>query len=121
MTIAVDAEKNMAEYGKEEKTVLPSKYGCEILLEKTTLDKAKDSSFPNDAYLIWYSVENKVHIDLVRGTRVRIFDMYYDQYGPGVIQKIDFGYGRTNPKLWGYQKPEKKKRKLKNREVTPDC
>ena len=89
----------------------PAEYGCEILLEKTTLSKVKDSSFPTDAYLIWYSLEGKTHLDLVRGNRVRIFDMYYDNYGAGVIQKIDFGYGRVSPKLWGYKQPEKKKRK----------
>jgi hypothetical protein len=111
MTVAVSMEKSMAEYGKEDKNILPSSYGCEILLEKTSIEKAKDSSFPNDAYLIWYNIEDKNHLDLVRGTRVKIFDMYYDKYGPGVVQKIDFGYGRTSPKLWGYQKPEKKKRK----------
>jgi hypothetical protein len=103
--------KNMAEYNKEEKNILPSNYGCDILLEKTTLDVAKDSSFPNDAYLIWYSIGEETFLDLVRGTRVRIFDMYYDKYGSKAIQKIDFGYGRTNPKLWGYKQPEKKKKK----------
>jgi len=111
MTVAVEEEKIMAEYGKEEKTILPSTYGCEILLENTTIQKAKDASFPNDAYLIWYNTNGEEQIDLVRGTRVRIFDMYYDKYGPGSVKKIDFGYGRTNPKLWGYQQPEKKKKK----------
>jgi hypothetical protein len=43
--------------------------------------------------------------------RVDLFDMYYDKYGPGAIQKIDFGYGRVNPKLWGYKQPEKKKKR----------
>jgi hypothetical protein len=111
MTVAVDTEKDMAGYGNEEKIILPHEYGCEILLEKTTLIKAKDTSFPNDAYLVWYIEEDQKHIDLVRGTRVRIFDMYYDKYGPGAITKIDFGYGRVSPKLWGYKQPEKKKRK----------
>ena len=106
-----EQEQIMAEIGREEKSVLPSNYGCEVLLEKTTLAKAKDPSFPSDAYLIWYEYNNVSHLDLVRGSRVRIFDMYYDKYGPGVIQKIDFGYGRVNPKLWGYKQPEKKKRK----------
>ena len=101
----------MAEYGKEERTILPGSYGCDILLQDTTLDKVKDPSFPNDAYLIWYNNEGTERLDLVRGSRVRIFDMYYDKYGPGVIQKIDFGYGRTNPKLWGYKQPEKKKKR----------
>lgn len=110
MTVAVNTGKDMAESDRKEKSVLPSTYGCEILLEKTTVENAKDSSFPNDAYLIWYDVDGKEHIDLVRGTRVRIFDMYYDKYGPGSVKKIDFGYGRTNPKLWGYKQPEKKKK-----------
>jgi hypothetical protein len=111
MRSVVDTEKNMAEQNKEENYVLPSLYGCDVLLERTTLEKAKDTSFPNDAYLIWYNVGSEQYIDLVRGSRVRIFDMYYDRFGPGSIQKIDFGYGRTNPKLWGIKQPEKKKRK----------
>jgi hypothetical protein len=111
MTVSVKEKKTMAESSKKEKKVLPHEYGCEVLLEKTTLEKAKDTSFPNDAYLIWYKLYEETYIDLVRGSRVRIFDMYYDRYGTGVIQKIDFGYGRTNPKLWGYKQPEKKKRK----------
>ena len=110
MTVATNTEKNMAEYGKEDKNVLPCNYGCDIILQDTTIERAKDSSFPNDAYLIWYN-DGKDHLDLVRGSRVRIFDMYYDKYGPGAVQKIDFGYGRTNPKLWGYKQPDKKKKK----------
>jgi len=109
MTIVV--EKKMEEWAQEDRIVVPSRYGCEILLEKTTLQQAKDTSFPNDAYIIWYIDDGNDCIDLVRGTRVRIFDMYYDKYGPGSVQKIDFGYGRVNPKLWGYKIPEKKKRK----------
>ena len=100
----------MAEYGKEERNILPSNYGCDILLQDTTIEKAKDSSFPSDAYLIWYN-DGTDHLDLVRGSKTRIFDMYYDKYGPGAVKKIDFGYGRTNPKLWGYKQPEKKKKK----------
>lgn len=103
--------KNMSEYKKEEKNILPVNYGCDILLERTTLVQLKDSSFPNDAYLVWYNLNGEKFLDLTRGIRVRIFDMYYDKYGPGVIQKINFGYGRTNPKLWGYKQPEKKKKR----------
>jgi len=110
VTVALKQENGMAEYGKEERSVLPSSYGCEIILEKTTIDQAKNPSFPNDAYLIWYDVDGTEYIDLVRGTRVRIFDMYYDKHGPGAVKKIDFGYGRTSPRLWGYQTPQKKKK-----------
>jgi hypothetical protein len=111
MTVVVEEKKEMADSLGREKKVLPHEYGCEVLLEKTTIEKAKDTSFPNDAYLIWYNENDEDCIDLVRGTRVRIFDMYYDRFGPGAIRKIDFGYGRTNPKLWGMKQPEKKKRK----------
>jgi len=111
MTVVTDMEKDMAEYGKEDKSIVSANYGCEILLEKTSIEKAKDKSFPSDAYLIWYDMDGKEEVDLVRGSRVRIFDMYYDKYGPGAVKKIDFGYGRTNPKLWGLKQPEKKKRK----------
>ena len=88
-----------------------SEENIEVAINKKEIQKAKDPSFPNDAYLIWYISEEKECIDLVRGTRVRIFDMYYDKYGQGVVKKIDFGYGRTNPKLWGYKQPEKKKKR----------
>lgn len=104
-------ENIMSKKNTEQSTNNPASYGCDILLQKIKLEEAKDSSFPNDAYLIWYSVDGQNYIDLVRGTRVRIFDMYYDKYGSGSVQKIDFGYGRINPRLWGYKQPEKKKRK----------
>ena len=106
------AEKKMAQWTPEEKKEISSQYGCEILVERATTEQAKDSSFPNDAYLIWYKIGDNVYMDITR-TRKRtdLFDMYYDKFGPGAIQKIDFGYGRVNPKLWGYKAPEKKRRK----------
>ena len=89
-----------------------SSYGCEILLEKTTIEQAKDKSFPSDGRLIWYIVDGKTHIDLTRCRKVSdLFDMYYDKYGPGSVQKIDFGYGTVNPKMWGYKKPDRKKKR----------
>ena len=90
----------------------PSSYGCQILLEKTTIEEAKDKTFPTDARLIWYVVDGKTYIDLTRCKKmVDLFDMYYDKYGPGAVKKIDFGYGSVNPKMWGYKPPEKKKKK----------
>ena len=111
MTVAVDQEKEMAEFGSEINNINPSDYSCQILLEKTTLDAADDKSFPNDARLIWYVVDGVEYIDLTRCTKTsKLFDMYYDKYGKGAVQKIDFGYGTMNPKLWG-QKPKKDKKR----------
>ena len=104
-------KKKIEENKKEEKSISSNEYGCEILLEKTTIEKSKDASFPNDAYLIWYVVNGETYIDLTRsGKKSDLFDFYYDMYGPGAVQKIDFGYGRISPRLWGYKQPEKKRK-----------
>lgn len=102
----------MASYESDVKYIDQSDYGCQILLEKTTLEAAKDKSFPNDARLIWYIVDGVQYMDLTRCSKVsKLFDMYYDKYGKGAVQKIDFGYGSVNPKLWGYKQPDKKKKR----------
>jgi len=105
------AEKPMEQWTPEEKKEIPYQYGCELIYERATLQQLKDPSLPSDAYIVIYRVNDETFMDLCRGTRVRIFDMYYDRFGPGSVQKIDWGYGRTNPKLWGYKAPEAKKKK----------
>jgi len=108
MTMAAQEKKDKIEPNQNP----PNDYGCQIPLEKTTLEQAKDFSFPSDAYLIWYVENGKEYLDLTRcNKKVQLFDMYYDKYGPGSIQKIDFSYGRVNPRIWGIKKPEKKKRR----------
>ena len=111
MTVAVEQEKEMAEFGSESNNVNPSDYSCQVLLERTTLEAANDKSFPTDARLIWYIVDGVEYVDLTRCGKVsKMFDMYYDKYGKGSVQKIEFGYGSVNPKLWGV-KPKKDKKK----------
>ena len=113
MTAAVqEQEEQMAEFGAGKPNINPSDYSCQILQEKTTLEAANDKSLPNDARLIYYIVDGVQHIDLTRCKKtVQLFDMYYDKYGPGAVKKIDFGFGQVNPKLWGYKKPDDKKKK----------
>ena len=105
------AEKEMAQWTPEEKKEIPSQYGCELLFERTTLQQIKDPSLPSDAYIVIYQVDGETYMDLCRGKRVNIFDMYYDKFGPGSVQKIDWGYGKVNPRLWGYKVSEGKKKK----------
>ena len=110
--MSITAEKKMAEKKPEQNIINPSLYGCELLLEKTTMQQVKDPSFPTDAYIIWYVVDNIEHMDLCRTKkRSLLFDLYYDKYGPGSVKKIDWGYGRVNPRTWGYTPKEGKKRK----------
>ena len=110
MTVTIEKGEEMN--SKEVNPSDPSSYGCEVLLEETTLDLANDKSFPTDAKLIWYLKDGKECMDLVRCKKsVDLFDMYFDKYGPGSVQKIDFGYGSVRPKLWGYKSPAEKKKK----------
>ena len=112
MTTAVEAKETMSEMPQVGKTVKESDYGCQILQEKTTLEKANDKSLPTDAKLIWYVVDGIEYIDLTRcGKVVKLFDMYYDKYGKDAVKKIEFGYGTINPKMWGYEAPKTKKKK----------
>ena len=95
---------------KQEEKFDPSVYSCEILLEKTTVDKAKDPKFPTDAFNVNYMIDGEIHLDVTRSNKMsNIFDMYYDRYGN--VKKIDFGHGTINPNQWGYKKPEKKKKR----------
>ena len=97
-------KKKVEENKKEEKLISSNDYGCEILLEKTTIEKSKDPSFPDDAYLIWYVVNEETHIDLTRsGKKSDLFDFYYDMYGPEQFRKLILvmeesvqGYGDIN-------------------------
>ena len=107
----MEVNVDMEQWSPEEKKNLPPKYGCSILLEKATLEQLKDPSWPLDAYIVKYKIDNTLHMDLCRGTRVKIFDLYYDKFGSGVIQEITWGYGKVNPKIWGYKSPEGGKKK----------
>ena len=61
--------------------IKPEEYSCEIVLEKTTPEKAKDSSFPTDAYNVTYTVDGEDRLDVCRAQKAaNIFDLYYDKY-----------------------------------------
>ena len=91
-----------------------SAYSCEIVLEKTTKEKANDKSFPTDAFNVTYIHEGQTYLDVTRSEKmVNVFDMYYDRYGKDCVQKIDFGHGTVNPGQWGYKAPTKKVKKRK--------
>ena len=111
MTTKAKTEKQVAEEQKEEDKINPADYSCQILLEKTTLEKANDKSLPRDAFNVWYNVDGNELLDVTRsGKQVNIFDMYYDKYGNG-LKRIEYGFGTINPIQWGYKRPEKKKRR----------
>ena len=99
-----------SEKKEEENKFNPSDYSCEVILEKTTKDKADDRKLPSDAFNVFYVVEGEERLDVTRSSKMaNVFDFYYDKYGN--VKKIDYGQGTVNPSQWGYKQPEKKKRR----------
>lgn len=103
-------EKSMS-WTPTEKELLKQKYGCEILVSDGTQEQVSTTDAPNDAFIVTYISEDTTHYDLTRSEKqVRIFDMYYDKFKSG-LKSINFGMGRSNPKMWGNPPPKVKKKK----------
>ena len=89
-----------------------SQYSFQVILEKCTLEQALDRSLPTDARLIRYQVDGKDFLDVTRSAKAaNIFDLYFDTYGKGALQSIDYGKGTISPGQWGYKSPSKTKKR----------
>jgi len=108
----VKNEKNTSIWTNEEKGSSKEKYGCEILVENGTTDQVTTKQFPSDAYIIEYTHNDRICYDLTRGSKITLFDMYWDKFKGG-LKSIDYGNGTIKPNLWGYQSPTSKKKKRK--------
>tara|TARA_R100000664_G_C2663990_1_gene78917 strand:+ start:251 stop:604 length:354 start_codon:yes stop_codon:yes gene_type:complete len=97
---------------KEEKDTLKSKYGSEIIVENGSLEEVRIKQAPTDAYIIKYHHDDKVCFDLTRGTKIKVFDMYWDKF-KGNLKAIDYSNGSIKPNLWGYQSTPTRKKKRK--------
>jgi len=105
-------ERKEMVWTKEERDTLKSKYGSEIIVENGSYEDVNTKQAPTDAYIIKYTYEDKVCFDLTRGTKIKLFDMYWDKFKGG-IQSIDYGNGGIKPNLWGYQSTPTRKKKRK--------
>lgn len=95
----------------EERRTVPRQYNCEILYHNASSEDILNPDLPSDAYIVEYNTEDGAIVDLCRSTkRSNVFDLYYDKVGNN-IRRIDYGYGRMNPRLWGLPVPEKQRRK----------
>ena len=103
-------EKKEVVWTKEERDTLKEKYGSEILVDNGSSEDVNTTQAPSDAYIIKYVYEDKICIDLTRGTKVKLFDMYWDKFKEG-LQSIEYGRGTVKPSVWGYQAPVKKKKR----------
>jgi len=105
-------EAKFEPWSKEEKETSKTKYACEILVSNGTLSDVYTSQAPNDAWVVKYTTDNKDCLDLSRGTKTKLFDMYYDKFKTG-LKSIEYGSGTVSPKLWGYQTKTARKKKRK--------
>ena len=106
-------EKKPSIWSKKEKESSKSNYGCEILIEDGSMGDVSVKNAPTDAFIVKYMFEDKLHIDLTRGSKIKIFDMYYDKFKMG-LKVIDYGKGGIKPNLWGYRSPTSPKKKRKS-------
>ena len=105
-------EKRETYWTPTEKESLKESYGTEILVENGSPADVQIKDAPTDASIVTYTVDGKEHQDLTRGSRVKLFDMYYDKFTN--VKSIEYGQGTIKPSLWGYSgeaAPKKKKRK----------
>ena len=105
-------EKRETYWTPTEKESLKESYGTEILVENGSPADVQTKDAPTDASIVTYTVDGKEHQDLTRGSRVKLFDMYYDKFTN--VKRIEYGQGMVKPSLCGYNNttaPKKKKRK----------
>jgi hypothetical protein len=104
-----DTEKHMDHWTTAEKETCKSRYGCDIIVENGSYAEVCTKEAPRDAYIIKYLVDDKICFDLTKGSKLKLFDMYWDKFR-GNLKSIEFGFGTISPKTWGYQAPKTKKR-----------
>ena len=105
-------EKVKPIWSAEEKENSKVIYGTEIVVENGSYEEVSITKAPTDCYIVKYLHEDKIRLDLTRGTKVTIFDMYWDKF-KNSLKSIDYGNGTINPNLWGYQSPKQSKKKRK--------
>ena len=80
----------------------------QIVSEGIDIDAFDDTKLPSDIHIVTYTLDGELQHDAVRGyTKVDIFDEYYEKVkGKGEIHKIESGYGKIRPNLYGKIKAE---------------
>ena len=82
-----------------------------ILHQNCDPSLANDRSLPYTAYLVHYEIDGATAYDIViPNKRVDIFDYYWDRYRED-LKGFKQSEGRVNPKLWGIQPKEEKKKR----------
>ena len=102
--------KPSSAWSSEEKKLIGT-YGCQLITEDASQEQLMNKKVPTDSMIVTYKSKEKVYKDLCRGSKVNIFDLYFDKFGKGSLISIDWGHGNVKPSQWGYKPPEKKRRR----------
>ena len=96
--------------------------GVTVICNGCGVEAAKDKTLPTTSWLISCKNEEKQWSDIVMGSRVAVFDSYYDAFGKNVIQRMDWTSGTVNPTSWNVavKSPTKKKRRVREEILVPD-
>ena len=80
----------------------------QLVEENVDPNNFEDKNLPTDVHLITFTLDGNTQVDAVRAyAMVDIFDDYYDKIkGKGEVQKIQSGFGKIRPKLYGKIKTE---------------
>ena len=97
-------------WSDEEKSSHKEEYGCEILIENGTQAECMTHNAPTDASVVHYIHNDRDCYDLTRGSRTKLFDMYYDKFKNN-LKSIHYGGGNIKPAMWGYKTPSKSKKR----------
>ena len=109
MSNTTEKDKNFI-WTKTEKETSKEIYGCEIVVENGSPSDVMTKNAPTDASIVTYEVDGKQYQDLTRGSRVKLFDMYYDKFKNN-LKSIAYGGGNIKPAMWGYKPPSKSKKR----------
>ena len=110
MMTTKNSDKKVLFWTTTEKEKSKETYGCEILIENGSLDEVMTTDAPSDAWIVTYEIDGTAHRDLARGTRTKLFDMYYDKFKNN-LKSIEYGGGNIKPSMWGYKSPSKSKKR----------
>ena len=93
--------------------------GVTVIHNGCDISASKDKSLPTTAWLMSCKLEDKEWNDIVMGTRVSVFDSYYDAFGKNVIQKMDWTSGNISPISWNatVKQPSKKGKRKRGGDV----
>ena len=103
-------EQKQSIWSQKERDSTKEKYGCEFIVESGSIQDVSIKQAPTDSYIIKYVYNDNIHYDLTRGTKMNLFDMYWDKL-KGDLKEINYGNGNIKPNLWGYTAPKAKKKR----------